>query len=278
MIEHLKVDNINRFMKDIEQYPRLTREQEYELWEQMHGDDPVKADKAREKFICCNLRLVVSLSHQYKKYASLSDLCQEGALGLITAVDKFDPNINPRASIAITWWVKQSLRRYVLNKMRTVRIPGGMAQRAARIAKIRQRYEFNEHRAPTTTEIADELGISEQRVESNKIADVTFCSLDEPVNEDADTTYEDMLLETIDDTDDTPEDMSDAIHDIRRLINKLPARDKFILEYSYGIGCTPQPVEIIAQETGMYPRCINGRLHTLYRHLHAVMTDKKYSF
>ena len=278
MIEHIKTDNIDKLMRDIDKYPRLTHAEELELHKQMHGDDPVLAEAAREKMICCNIRLVIKIAHAFKKYMSFNDIISEGCLGLITAVDKFDPERAPKFSVCAGFWIKQNIRRAILSKTRTVAIPGGAAQRAARIARIKHRYEFQENREPTTTEIAEELGISEVRVESNKIADVSFCSLDEQVKEDAATTYEDMLIETIDEQDDTPEDMPDAITDLRRLIGLLPAKDQFLLTRSYGIGCTPVPIEILAQETGMSCRCINGRLYSLYQHLHEVMKDKHYSF
>ena len=278
MIEHIKTDNINAYMRDIEKYPRLTHQQERELWEQMHGDDPDKAAAARETLITSNLRLVVKLAHAYKRYYSFADLVQAGNCGLMLAVDKFNPDICSKLSVSAANWAKQSMRRLILANSKTVYVPAAMAQRAARIAKIKQRYEFNESRLPTTEEIAEELGISEQRVESNKIADVSFCSLDTPVEEGSATTYEDMLLETIDEHDDGPEDLPDAVTDLRRLIAKLPAKDQFLITRSYGIGCAPVPIEVLSQETGMCQRCINGRLYSLYQHLHEVMKDKNYSF
>lgn len=278
MTEHLKVDNIDQFMSDIEKYPRLTHEQERELGAQMHGSDPEKAAAARETLITSNLRLVVKVAHQFKKYIPLKDAVQEGCLGLMMAVDKFDPDRCSKLSVVVGLWCKQCIRKAILSKSRNVRVPGTASQRAARIAKIKHRYEFQENRTPTNAEIAAELGISEQRVESNKIADIGFCSLDEKVSEDSAVTYEDMLIETIDDRDDAPEDMPDAIKDLRMLIYKLPDRDQFILTRSYGIGCEPVPVDVISQETGMCARNIQGRLYNLYRHLHAVMTDKSYSF
>ena len=87
-----------------------------------------------------------------------------------------------------------------------------------------------------------------------------------------------MLLETIDEHDDGPEDLPDAVQDLRRLIGLLPDKDKFLITRSYGIGCAPVSIDVLSQETGMCPRCINGRLYSLYQHLHEVMKDKHYSF
>lgn len=279
MLDHIRTDNITTYMKEVESFPRISHERERELYNIMHGEDKVAAEEARTELITANLRLVVKLSHDYKQFGqAFSDIVQEGNLGLVIAADKFNPDICPKFSVVAAWWIKQRIRKSILSQTRTVRIPDGAAQLASRVAKTRHSYEAMFGELPTNEEVAEILGVSVRRIEGAAIADVNICSMDEQVNEDSKTTFEEMLIETIDDTNDEPEDMDEAVCDLNRLVEKLPAKDKFLLKNSYGFGCVAQPIEILAQETGMSPRCIRGRLHSIYQHLYEVLKDKQYDF
>ena len=279
MTEHFRTAKIDQYMHDIEPYSRTTRERERELYNLMHGEDKDAADQARNELITSNLKLVVALAHSFKRYGvAFDDLVQEGNMGLCVAADKFNPDICEKFSIVAASWIKQRIRKAVLSQTRTVRVPDGMCQMAARIAKTKHAYEAMFGELPTNEEVAEILGVSVRRIEGAAIADVNICSMDEQVNEDSKTTFEEMLIETIDDTNDEPEDMDEAVCDLNRLVEKLPAKDKFLLKNSYGLGCIAQPIEILAQETGMSPRCIRGRLHSIYQHLYEVLKDKQYDF
>ena len=279
MIDHIRTDNITAYMNEVESYPRISNERERELYNLMHGDDKQAADEARNELITSNLRLVVKLSHDYKRFGqAFSDIVQEGNLGLIAAADKFNPDICPKFSVVAAWWIKQRIRKSILSQTRTVRVPDGACQLSAKVAKTRHAYEATFGETPTNEELAELVGVSVKRIEGAAIADVSICSIDEKVNDDSDTTFEDMLIETMDDSNDEPEDMNDALYDLRSLIKRLPAKDQFLLKNSYGIDCPVVPIELLAQETAMSPRCIRGRLYNIYRHLHEVMKDKRYDF
>lgn len=276
---HIKTAKIDQFMKDIEQYPRLTHKEERELYDYMHGNNQDKADAAREKLICCNLRLVVSLAHQFKRYnIEFNDLVQAGTLGLMTAADKFDPDRCDKFSIVAASWIKQNMRKTLLAQSRTIRIPDGESQLAARVAKVRHAYEAEFGEIPSDEYVAQRLGVTVLRVQGTNAAEINIASMNEKVNEDSDTTFSEMLSETITDDDDTPSDMADCLHDIHYLIGKMSAKDQFIIKHSYGIGCESASIEILAQETGMSVRCIKGRLYSIYQHLNEVLHDKGYDY
>ena len=279
MTDHIRTDNITTYMNEVESYPRISHERERELYNLMHGEDREAAEAARNELITSNLRLVVKLSHDYKRFnQSFSDIVQEGNLGLIAAADKFNPDICPKFSVVAAWWIKQRIRKSILSQTRTVRIPDGAAQLASRVAKAKHAYEAMFGEVPTNEELAEILGVSVKRVEGAAIADVAICSIDEKVNEDSDTTFEDMLVETIDDSNDEPEDLDEAVVDLHHMIARLNAKDQFLLKNSYGINCPVVPIEILSQETGMSVRCIRGRLYSIYQHLHEVLKDKQYDF
>ena len=273
---HIKTDNIDPLMRDIKQYPRLTRDQEVQLYHEMHGQDTAKAEAAREKLICCNIRLVIKLAHDFKRYLSYSELVQEGCRGLVTAVDKYNPDINPRFSIGASNWIKNAMRKAILSNSRSVRVPSSQAQLAAKIAKTKHSFEASNGRLPNTEEISEAVGVSEYRVHSAEEADIRICSIDEQIDQDSATTFADQLAETIEPDDDVPEDMPDVMKDIHMLMNRMSDKDRFLLDKSYGLTCQAVPTEILAQETGMSIRCINGRLSAIYQHLHEVLKDKQY--
>lgn len=279
MIDHIRTDNITAYMNEVESYPRISHERERELYNLMHGEDREAADAARNELITSNLRLVVKLSHDYKRFGqAFSDIVQEGNLGLVAAADKFNPDICPKFSVVAAWWIKQRIRKSILSQTRTVRVPDGACQLSAKVAKTRHAYEATFGETPTNEELAELVGVSVRRIEGAAIADVSICSIDEKVNDDSETTFEDMLIETIDDSNDEPEDMDDAVYDLRHLISRLSQKDQFLLKNSYGIDCPVVPIEILAQETAMSIRCIRGRLYNIYQHLHEVLKDKKYDF
>ena len=274
---HIKTDNIDAYMRDIEQYPRINREKEIELYNIMHGADPVAAANARETLITSNLRLPVRIAHDLKRYAPFADLVSEGNIGLTLAADKFDP-ARGRFSLCAGFWIKHQQRKYILAHSRSVRVPATQAQLAARIAKTKHSFEAAHGRTPTTEEISEILDISTYRVKSTEEADIRICSIDEQIDQDSPTTFADQLSETIDEADDSPEDMPDVMRDIHMLMGRMSDKDRFLLDRSYGLTCEAVPVEILAQETGMSVRCINGRMSSIYQHLHEVLKDKQYDF
>ena len=276
---HIKTSKIDQYMRDIEQYPRLTHQEERELYNLMHGDDPAKADAAREKLICCNLRLVVSLAHQFKRYKiEFNDLVQVGTQGLMLAADKFDPDRCEKFSIVAASWIKHSMRKNILDCSRTVRLPSGAAQLAARVARVRHAYEAEFGQLPTDEYVAEQLGVSVLRVQGTAVSEITIASMDEKVSEDSDTTFSDMICETVTNDDDTPSDMTDCLHDINTLIGRMSAKDQFLIKHSYGLGCESASIDILSQETGMSVRCIKGRLYSIYQHLNEVLHDKGYDY
>ena len=275
---HVKTENITTYMKEVEAYPRITHERERELWEIMHGVDETAAKNAREELICANLKLAVRICHDFKRYAPFNDLVQVANIGLCTAADKFDPNKCDRFSVCAGLWCRQAIRKFILNTSRTVRLPSGAAQLAARVAKVRHAYEAEFGRLPTDDYVADQLGISVQRVQGTSVSEIAIASMDEQVNEDSATTFSDMISETVTNDDDTPSDMADCLNDIHTLIDRMSAKDQFLIKHSYGLGCESASIDVLAQETGMSIRCIKGRLYSIYQHLNEVLHDKGYDY
>ena len=147
-----------RYMKEIQRYPILARDQERSLWEAMRQGD----EGARRALILAYLRLVVSIARAYRnRGVEFLDLVEEGNLGLITAVDRFDVDRGIHFSTYGTWWIRQALARGVANQSRTVRIPIHVLQMMRRFVATQRRLESELRRKPEAAEVAQEMGLPE---------------------------------------------------------------------------------------------------------------------
>ena len=265
---HQPVENIDSYMHTIEQYPRLTHEQERELAWKIHHGTPEEAAVAKDTLICCNLRLCVAIAHQYKKYHnSLSDLIQEASLGLCVAAEKFDPDRCPKFSLAVSFWAKQKIRLMLAQKTRTVTLPVGAAQAAAKVAKARNAYVATTGREPSDEELASITGMSKQRVQGARTADIGVCSVNDKINPDSDATFLDMLEEEDDSENSTAEDTMQRIQQMLAAVDTLTDMDRFLIKRVYGIGCEATPIEVLTTETGWGASRIRGRLCNTFKKL-----------
>ena len=264
MYDTVKTAKIDQYMKDIEEYHLISHERERELFNIMQTGSPYEKEAAREELICSSLRLVVKIAHDYKAHnLPFDDLIQEGNIGLVIAADKFDPDKCPKFGVFASWWIKQRMRRAVVEKTGTIRIPNGAAQLAAKKAKLRNSYMAEFNREPTVDELSELMGISKQRVEAIDNAEFSTVSINSKVNEDDETTFEDMLLETVDTQAVEEENLDVRVVAMRKALEHCTDRDKFILQRLYGISCKPVSMDIIAQETGWNVSRIKGRIGNL---------------
>ena len=180
--DNLELDSAEqKYLKGIGSYPLLTKEEEQEL-----GFRILKGDKkAKDKLVKSNLRLVVSNAKRYQNRGlEFLDLIQEGNLGLMTAVERYDPNLGYKFSTYATWWIKQSILRGISNKGRTIRIPVHTNEDLHKIKAIQAKYMTKNGVMPTNEEIAKELKTTVTHVEDCLNHDRNIVSMDAPINED----------------------------------------------------------------------------------------------
>ena len=173
------------YFKQIGNYPLLTPEEEIELITAAQNGD----NKAREKVINSNLRLVVSIAKKYHKNAGMSflDIVQEGNIGLMKCIDKYDPNAGYRFSTYATWWIRQAISKAIINKSNTIRMPAHMFDLSSKINKASQKLLNDLGREPTDDEIAQELEIKVEKIKDILNISKSPMSLDYTVGEDDDT-------------------------------------------------------------------------------------------
>ncbi|MET0608107.1 MAG: sigma-70 family RNA polymerase sigma factor, partial [Gaiellaceae bacterium] len=175
-------DALQLFLNEAGRWPLLTKEEEVELAKRIERGD----HEAKERMINSNLRLVVSIAKRYQGHGlSLLDLIQEGIIGLIRAVEKFDWRKGFKFSTYATWWIRQAVQRGVANKSRTIRIPVHIADREQRMARAQRTLTPRLGRQPTEEEIAKEAKLPLKQVREVRQAARAITSLDKPLGVDS---------------------------------------------------------------------------------------------
>ncbi|HWH45965.1 MAG TPA: sigma-70 family RNA polymerase sigma factor [Thermoleophilaceae bacterium] len=220
-------------------YPLLTPAEEVALAQRIERGDL----DAKDRMINSNLRLVVSNARRYQGQGlPLGDLVQEGMLGLIRAVEKFDWRKGFRFSTYATLWIRQAIQRGLANTGRSVRLPVHVGQRARKIARAERELAAKLGRDPTVEEIAIATELDVEEILETRIADSTIASLDAPVGEDGDTALG-ALLPT--DQRSPDEEVADNLetHAIWRAVAELPEDERSVIQLRFGThGREPQSV------------------------------------
>jgi RNA polymerase primary sigma factor len=235
-------------MNDISRYPLLTVEQEVELTYKARRGDAV----AKQKLINCNLRFVISIAKQYiHQGIPLEDLIMEGNLGLMTAIEKFDPMRGFKLSTYAVWWIRQAILNALSEKGRSVRIPLNQVGLQQRVRKAIQQFIQVEERQPSVSELADKIGIS-----GDKIADAlgymsSEVSIDLPVGEDGDSCLADLLPSSLPMAD-SGLNAESLKQDIQRWLQVLDARARDIITCTFGLdGLEPRTLEELGLRYGL---------------------------
>jgi RNA polymerase primary sigma factor len=241
-------DSLQLFLNEAGRYPLLTAAEEVELAKLVETGDKA----AKDRMVNSNLRLVVSIAKKYQGHGlSLLDLIQEGIIGLIRAVEKFDWRRGFKFSTYATWWIRQAVQRGVANKSRTIRIPVHIVEREQKIARAERELLTQNERPPNDEEIAKKTGLPVKHVREARTAARTVASLDKAIGVDSDTSFGDMVAQ---DGANIEEAVvvalgEDALH---RAIETLPEREKFVIVARYGLGqAEPRSLEQIGREMGI---------------------------
>jgi len=230
-------DALQLFLNEAGRYKLLTAAEEVELAKRIERGDKA----AKELMINSNLRLVVSIAKKYQGHGiSLLDLIQEGIIGLIRAVEKFDWRRGFKFSTYATWWIRQAVQRGVANKSRTIRIPVHIVEREQKIARAERELTLKLERPPTDEEIASHTKLSPKHVAEVRAAARAVTSLDRPVGQDGDTMYGDLFAgESAEPVEELH--VSFMENAVRHAVNALPEREREVVKLRYGMDGDPDP-------------------------------------
>lgn len=225
-------DPVRMYLKEIGKVPLLSAEEEVELAKRMEAGD----EYAKQKLCEANLRLVVSIAKKYVGRGMLFlDLIQEGNLGLIKAVDKFDYTKGYKFSTYATWWIRQAITRSIADQARTIRIPVHMVETINKLIRVQRQLLQENGREPTPDEIAEEMGITVEKVrEIHKIAQEPV-SLETPIGEEEDSHLGDFIPD-----EDAPAPAEAAAFSMLKeqlveVLNTLTEREQKVLKLRFGL-------------------------------------------
>ncbi len=252
-------DPVRMYLQEIGQVPLLTAEKEVELAKSMEAGDLARQRIDREEYtsgrermelersyalgcesrqhlIQANLRLVVSIAKKYTSYGlTMMDLVQEGNIGLMRAVEKFDYTKGHKFSTYATWWIRQAITRAIADQSRTIRLPVHMGEAISQVKRTSHKLQQSMQREPTPEEIAEAMGISAGKVRRTLEASMHPLSLEMPVGQEGEGRMGDFIE---DDRISTPSEAAAAAmlrEQIEEVLQKLPERERKIIQLRYGL-------------------------------------------
>jgi len=242
-------DPVKVYLKDIGRVPLLSMDEEFEFAKRMNEGDMHAKDKLSQS----NLRLVVSIAKRYVGRGMMFlDLIQEGNLGLMKAVEKFDYTKGFRFSTYATWWIRQAITRAIADQARTIRVPVHMVETINRLIKTQRQLIQDLGRDPTTEEIANEMGIDEFRVREIQRISLDPISLETPIGEEDDSHLGDFIE---DEKTQKPQDATNFTllkEQLVSILDGLNPREEMVIRLRYGMDDGhPRTLEEVGKEFGV---------------------------
>jgi RNA polymerase primary sigma factor len=240
---------LDNYLRDISETPLLTRQEERELAFRIHDGDP----EARDHLVRANLRLVVNIARGFVgKGVSLQDLIEEGNLGLLRAVEAFDPDAGTRFSTYAGYWIEQSINRAIVNSGRTIRVPKYMAQLIQRWRRAVAEIERNEGRTPSDDEVARHLELTKRQLKLVKKAISIYNSERWTGQSDPDWSLTDVVEDEQMSAPERAVTQADTLHHVLHLLDRLEERERSILKLRYGLtGDEPMTLLEIGDRLGL---------------------------
>jgi RNA polymerase primary sigma factor len=243
------IDSLDLFLNAIGRTALLTKAEEIELAKRVEAGD----ERAKAHMIEANLRLVVSIAKKYRGNGlDLLELIQEGNLGLIRAVEKFDWRRDLKFSTYATWWIRQAVQRGIADKARTVRLPVHVTERQVKIARAERLLQAQLGRDPSVEEVAEEAKLPLAQVKAVRDAGRVTASLDESFTPDGESTLGDLLADV--NAADPSEAVSEELQTqaLREAVLELGERARFVLARRYGLdGEDPATLDQVARALGL---------------------------
>lgn len=240
---------IKLYLREIGQVKLLTPDEEIELAAKIKKGDK----KAREQMIKANLRLVVKIAHDYEGFGlPLLDLINEGNIGLMKAVERFDPSKGGKLSTYGSWWIKQSIKRALANQSKTIRLPVHLVDKISKMRRISMRLQEEFGREPTDEELAEEMGMSPSRVAQMRTAAIRPASLDAPIGDDDSNNFADVVQDENADTPYQQLEEQTVTKMLQDMVKTLDPREATILRYRFGLdGGSEKTLEEVGQKFGV---------------------------
>jgi RNA polymerase primary sigma factor len=240
---------IHLYMREVGSVPLLTVEEEVELAARIQAGD----ENARQHMIRANLRLVVKIAREYDGLGlPLLDLINEGNIGLMRAVEKFDPSKGAKFSTYSSWWIKQAVRRAIANQAKTIRLPSHVIDKLCRLRRTALDMQEELGREPSDEELAEEAGLPLRKVKSMRLAAIRPLSLEMPLGEGDTGRVADIVADERAEAPFQSLDDQTVTEILGDLMKRLDAREAGILRYRFGLdGGEERTLEEVGQQFGV---------------------------
>lgn len=242
-------ESLDIYLRQISTVPLITVKEEIELADRIKKGD----EKAREHMITANLRLVVKIAKEYSNIGlSLLDLINEGNIGLMKAVERFDPTKGGKLSTYAAWWIKQSIKRALANQSKTIRLPVHMVDRVTQIRRTSSQLAEKLGRDPTDEELASEMNLPVARITLLKSVSRKPASLDSPLGENEGSTLGEMVADEKSGNPYEHLQSKSLIGDVNRVLAQLEPREADIIRLRFGLeGLEPLTLEEVGDKIGV---------------------------
>ena len=264
--------NLGVYLAEIARIPLLTREEEQALARRVQAGD----EAAKQRLVEANLRLVVQIARRYlNRGLPLPDLIEEGNLGLLRAVEKFEPERGTRFSTYATWWIRQAVTRALANQARTIRLPVHVELLLARYVREQSRLTQTLGRTPTAEELAQALGTSAREIAELEEVRQHPVSLDAPAGGESSATLGDLIADRAAVPSETLADLFRDRADLTSVLDDLAANERTVLRRRFGLeGDPPETLETIGQRLGLSRERVRQLEGAGLRKLRALLTAR----
>jgi RNA polymerase primary sigma factor len=265
---------LNKYLREIGRFPLLTLRQEIELAKKINKGDA----KAREQMINSNLRLVVTIAHDYANLGlPLLDLISEGNIGLTKAVERFDPAKGAKLSTYAMWWIKQAIKRALAEQSKTIRLPVHVGEKLAKMRRVALQITDELGREPTDDELGEEIGIAGEKVRRLKSLGIRPASIDGPISDDDSTEFGEMMA----DEAQTPFELlrdKNLLDEMEGLLDVLDKREQKIISQRFGLdGGTPKTLEDVGKNVGFTRERIRQLQNIALAKLRGALSKKEHA-
>src|ERR1035437_8736809 len=242
-------NGIKIYLREIGQIALLTPKDEIRLAARIKEGDK----QARAEMIKANLRLVVKIAHDYSNYGlPLLDLISEGNIGLMKAVERFDPKKGGKLSTYAAWWIKQSIKRALATQSKTIRLPVHLVDKISKMRRTAMRLQEEFGREPTDEELAEELGITSSRVAQMRMAAIRPASLDAPIGDEDSNNFAEVVQDENADTPYQHLEGKTITKMLQEMVKTLDHREATILRSRFGLdGGTQKTLEEVGAKFGV---------------------------
>jgi len=231
-------DAFRQYMNRMGRVPLLSEEEERHLTRLVHDGTPAEQERARQKLTEANLRLVVSIARAYAGRTSLSflDIMQEGNIGLMRAIDRYDPQRSERLASYASWWIRRSIGKALANHARSMRLPGHLYETVQKLNRLRRELEQELKREPSRHELAEAAQMTVPQVDEALRAIAQPLSLEAPVGEAEDSELGEAVTDQSEETPDEAHAQQELRTELMEVLGNLPEREQAVLLMRFGLG------------------------------------------